>query len=67
MRLNIQNMLFKMNFFEQKIRIFLYVLIIMNTFYLQLYLTSYKLQLINWVYFMSFIIWILTLGIFYNK
>jgi hypothetical protein len=36
-----------MNFFEQKIRIFLQVLIIMNTFYLQLYLTTYKLQITN--------------------
>lgn len=51
MHLNIiQNMRFKTNYFEQKIRIFLQVLIIlMNTIYLQLYWTAYKLQLIIWI------------------
>jgi hypothetical protein len=29
-----------------------YNVLVMNTFYLQLYLTTYKLKLINWVYFM---------------
>jgi hypothetical protein len=52
MDLNIQNMHFKINIL---IRIFLLVLIIiMNTFYLQLYLTIYKLQLIIWEFFIIY-------------